>query len=267
MGLRDLIDRYGILKLGEVDSKKSIRKEFYRSRRTKSILEDIANEFVEFIRDIPTWKFEFMEDIFNFGRKIYKECRLSLSDVERMFNEVLPNYVQGGMLGSFVSGLYHDAMGEDDILRLDLRNYYGSVSGLGYRHRRGTLKIVGNKAFCLGFGMKGGRIEVEGNVGNYLGRYMEDGTIVVRGNARDWVGECMKGGRILIEGNAGNVVGEKMENGEIIIEGNAGFWIGDDMRGGVIRIRGSVRSVSYERWGGKIYVWRNGWIEIERVEL
>ena len=266
MSLKDLIKRYDILKLKE-DNKKIARKEIYQSRKTKSILNDIANEFVEFIKGIPSWKFEFMEDIFKFGRKIYKECRLSLKEIETLFNEVLPDYVQGGMLGSFISGLYHDALNENDVLRLDLRKYYGSISGLGYKHRMGILRIVGNRAFCLGFGMKGGLIEVEGNVGNYLGKYMEDGTVVVKGNARDWVGECMKGGKILIEGNAGNVVGEKMEGGEIVIEGNAGFWVGDDMRGGVIRIKGNVRSISGDRWGGKIYVWRNGWIEIERVEV
>jgi len=72
--------------------------------------------------------------------------------------------------------------------------------------------------------------------------------------------------KIVLKIPKGNKISEpeKMEGGEIIIEGNAGFWVGDDMKGGTIWIRGNVRSISGDRWGGKIYVWRNGWIAIER---
>lgn len=262
MNLKDLIERYGLLNLEEGDYKRLLRKERYLSRGMRSILDDVALEFVEFVRSIPTWKFEFMGEIFKFGRRIGKECNLNLNEVENFFNDVLPSYVRGGMLGCFVSGLYHDVMDDGDVLTLDLRRYYGSVSGLGYRHKRGILRLIGNRALFLGFEMKGGVIEVEGNVGNYLGKCIKDGKIVVNGNARDWVGDCMKGGRIVVKGDVGNVIGEKMEGGEIVIEGNAGFWVGDGMKGGVIRIFGDFKSISFDRCGGSIYVWRNGWIEL-----
>lgn len=262
MNLKDLIERYKVLRIEKFDDKKILRKERYLSRRMRSILDDIATEFVEFIRDIPTWKFEFMDEIFKFGRKIGKECNLNLSDIEKLFNQVLNVYVQGGMLGCFVSGLYHDLIEEGEILTLDLRNYRGSVSGLGYRHERGILRLIGSKASFLGFYMKGGIVEVKGNVGNHLGRKMEDGRIIVKGNARDWIGECMKGGIIVVKGDVGNVIGEKMEGGEIVIEGNAGFWVGDGMRDGKIKIFGNVKSISFDRYGGKIYMWRGSWVEL-----
>ncbi len=255
--LKDLIDRYNLVRIDSVESRRTVE---YDRGRTRSILYDIVNEFLEFISEIPSWKFEFMDDVFKFGRRIGKECRLSARDIEVLFNDIFPNYIQGGMLGCFISGLYHDVLGRDDEIKLDLRKYRGSISGLGYEHKNGILKVIGNKAFCLGFKMRSGIIEVYGYVGNYLGKSMNGGKIIVNGSARNWIGERMKDGKIVVEGNAGDVIGQKMEGGEIIIKGNAGFWVGDEMIGGVIRIYGDIKSISGDRRGGSIYVWRNGWV-------
>ncbi len=109
MKIKELIAK-GILK-GEYyfkTSKQIIkeRKEKYQQQiRAKSFHHDIAKEFSEFIKRIPQWKFEFMEEVFNFGKKISKECGPSLEDVELLANEILPSYVGGGMIGSFISRL------------------------------------------------------------------------------------------------------------------------------------------------------------------
>ncbi len=260
MDLRDLARLY---LRGEFYENFEGRRIEYHARRKVSILEDIAQEFYEFIKEFPAWKFELMGKIFRFGRRIERECRIDLKDVEVLFNDILPRYVGGGMVGCFISGLYHDVMEDDDVLTFNLSRYRGSVSGLGFRHKRGALRVFGNRALLLGSEMGGGVIRVEGNVGNYLGRKMAGGRIEVEGNARDWVGMEMRGGTIHVKGNVGNAVGVKMEGGAILIDGRAGFWVGDDMRGGVIKVREGVMSVSRDRSGGKIYVWRNGWIEIE----
>jgi formylmethanofuran dehydrogenase subunit C len=222
-----------------------------KAKRSSRLL-NVVSEFVEFIRGFPNWRFDFMEKVFRFGKKIADECCVDLRDIETLFNELFPKFVQGGLLGCFISGLYHKSMGEGDKLILDLRNYSGSISGLAYKHRRGKLKIVGNRALYLGFGMSGGVVEIEGSVGNYLGKLMSGGEIRVNGNAGDWIGVEMKGGKIVIEGNAGSVIGRKMEGGEIIVKGNAGFWVGDDMKGGIIRIYGNAMSISPYRSGGTV---------------
>jgi hypothetical protein len=220
--------------------------------RKSSRLLNVVNEFVDFIKGFPNWRFDLMEKVFRFGKRIADECCVDLRDVETLFNELFPKFVQGGLLGCFISGLYHRSMDEEDKLTLDLRNYSGSISGLAYKHRKGKLKIIGDKALYLGFSMSSGVVEVEGSVGNYLGKLMSGGEIWVKGNAGDWIGVEMKGGRIVIEGNAGNVIGNKMECGEIVIKGNAGFWVGDDMKGGIIRIYGNAMSVSPYRSGGTV---------------
>lgn len=225
-------------------------------------LHEIAKEYVSWSSDIPNWRFENLEKIFNFGRRIAKEYSVNLQEIERLFNQVLFKYAGGGLFGSFISGLYSNII-RDDVLELNLKKYPGSVSGLGYKHSRGKLDVIGDKAYYLGVEMNGGKILVRGNVGNYLGKGMKGGKIVVEGNARNWVGENMKGGFILIKGNAGDVIGEKMSGGEIMVEGDAGYWVGDDMKGGIIRIRGEYKSLSGDRRGGEIYQWMDGdWIRI-----
>ncbi len=233
MDLKNLIDLYGLVKYEKLKKRSEEFVKRYRSR-VKSVLHNIAEEFVEFVKNLPNWRFEVIEDVFNFGKRICNDCKLKVEDIEELFNNVMPNYVRGGLLGSFISGLYSDVMGEDDILRLDLNKYSGSISGLGYMHKKGKLIVYGNRAFCLGYKMRGGIIEVFGNVGNYLGKQMEGGEIIVHGNARNWVGEKMKGGRIVIKGNAGDIIGYKMEGGEIVIKGKVGSWVGEDLRGGRI---------------------------------
>ncbi len=233
MDLREFIKKYDLLKIEKIVSKSKSYKRLYKIR-VKSILHNVAEEFVEFVRELPNWKLEIFEDVFNFGKKICIDCRLGLEDIEVMFNDILPNYVRGGLIGCFISGLYHNILGDGDVLRLNLYKYSGSISGLGYMHKKGKLIVYGNRAFCLGYKMRGGIIEVFGNVGNYLGKQMEGGEIIVHGNARNWVGEKMKGGRIVIKGNAGDIIGYKMEGGEIVIKGKVGSWVGEDLRGGRI---------------------------------
>ena len=41
-------------------------KKRYKGRVKSIVLHDIAKEFVEFIENIPNWKFEVFENVFNF---------------------------------------------------------------------------------------------------------------------------------------------------------------------------------------------------------
>lgn len=240
-----------------------------RSRYKKVIkadydkLYELAKEYISWGRGIPSWRVDWaIEKIFNFGKGMAKEYHLDLLEIDRLFNQVLPHYMRGGLLGCLISGLYTDIIKEDDTLRLYLKRYPATVSGLGYRHHKGKLEIIGNRAYYLGVEMEHGQILVRGNVGNYLGKSIKGGQIMVEGNARNWVGERMKGGLIFIRGDAGHIVGKKMTGGEIVVEGDVGYWVGDDMRGGVIRIKGRYQSLGGERRGGEIYILGNKWERI-----
>ncbi len=222
-------------------------------------LHEIAKEYMQWGFDIPSWRFNAASArVFEFGRRLAREYNINIFEVGRLFNEVLPHYTRAGLAGCFISGLCRDIIKQGDIIKLNLIAYPGSIYGIGYRHFKGRLEVIGNRAHFLGAEMEGGEIFIKGNVGNYLGKLKKDGKILVEGNVRNWVGEKMEGGTIFIKGNVRDALGEKMAGGEISIEGNIGSWVGDDMRGGIIRIKGKYKSLSSDKKGGEIYKWEEG---------
>ena len=222
-----------------VDSfkEKTIKRKYEKSIKYDRLTE-IARQYAEFVSDTPKWKVDrySIEKNFNFGLKISKDCSLTLNDVEKLFNNILPEYFGGGFIGFFISGTYHEIIKESDTLRLNLRVYPASISGLGFRHPCGKLEISGNKAYHVGMQMTGGQIVIFGNTGNYIGKEMKEGKIIVHGTARNFIGDRMEGGSILIKGNTLDAVGMRMIGGQIVIEGTAGYWIGEGSKGGVIKI-------------------------------
>jgi len=239
-GIKRLLEKNpDILRVDSFDLEKKERRHRYEEGLKYDKVEELAREFMSRASRIPSWKTDFftVEKIFNIGKSVAREYSVNLMEIERLFNEVLPKYMRGGLLGFYISGLYRDVIRERDVLRLDLRRYPASISGLGYRHSCGRLEINGNKAYYIGMEMDGGEILVRGNVGNYLGKSMRGGRIIIEGDARNWVGERMEGGFILVRGNAGHVVGKKMTGGEIVVKGDIGYWVGDEASGGMIRVR------------------------------
>lgn len=220
----------------------SLKEKTVKDKYEKSIrhdrLSEIAKQYAEFVLNIPKWKVDrySIERNFNFGIKITKEHFLTLQDIEKLFNDILPQYFGGGFIGFFISGLYYEIIKDSDTLKLNLRVYPASISGLGFRHPVGRLEIVGDKAYHVGMLMTGGEINIFGNSGNYIGKEMKGGRIIIYGNARNFVGDKMEGGLILVRGDVLDAIGMKMMGGEIIIEGKAGYWIGEGARGGTIKV-------------------------------
>lgn len=238
--IKRLLERNpNLLRVDPIAPEKKEKRYRYEKALRYDKVEELARESVAWLSQIPPWRTDSftIERIFNFGKDIAKEFKVNLLEIERLFNEILPRYMRGGLSGFLVSGLYSDIIGDEDVIKLVVGRYSASISGLGYRHRAGRLEIIGSRAYYVGMEMERGEILVRGNVGNHLGKSMKGGSIIIEGNARNWVGEKMQGGNILIKGNAGHVIGKKMKGGDIVIEGNAGEWIGDDAEGGTISVR------------------------------
>jgi hypothetical protein len=229
-----------ILRTDSLDlNKKRERRHRYEKGLRYDKVEELAREFISLGAKIPSWKIDSstIEKIFNLGKNASREYGVNLLEIEKLFNDVFPKCMRGGLLGFFISGLYKDVIREQDVLILEIRKYPASISGLGYRHSCGRLEIIGNKAYYVGIEMEGGEMIIRGSVGNHLGKAMKGGRIIIEGDARNWVGEKMENGLILIEGNAGHIVGKKMTGGEIVIRGDVGYWVGDEAEGGMIRIK------------------------------
>ncbi len=250
-----------LLSIESEQGKKKERRRQYEEKIGSNFeeLHEISKQYVKKVTDLPQWRFEYLATMFDYGVRMGKEYEISLKEVERLFNQVLFNYVKGGLLGAFISGLYSRTISKDDVLSLDLTHYYG-VSGLGFRHSTGTLIVKGNGALYLGTEASGGEILARGNMSNCVGKRNNGCKITVEGNVRNWAGMEMRDGMIKVSRNAGDILGEKMSGGEIVVEGNAGHWVGDDMSGGTIKIKGDF-TPSGERSRGEIYCWRNGWVK------
>jgi hypothetical protein len=256
----------GLVRCTPADLRKQKRRQRYGHTITDAYnkLEDITEQYLRWVAKMPGWRPEVGEKVFHFGRTIGEDYGLSLEEVDRLFNETLPQRLRGALLGFFMAGMCAGLVDKDAILRLDLSNYAGAVSGLGFRHARGRLEILGDRAYLVGVRMRGGEILLKGNAGNHIGTFMDGGSIRIEGNARNWIGQHMRGGLLRITGNAGNILGKRMSGGELVIEGDAGHWLADDMLGGIIRIRGRCGSVDEERSGGEVLVWREQrWRRIE----
>ncbi|MBW1980155.1 MAG: hypothetical protein JRJ12_02950 [Deltaproteobacteria bacterium] len=247
-----------LLRCKGVDADKRQRKERYGQfiKDTYNKLEDIVRQYRSWVLRIPGWRLESGERVFCFGKSVAKDYDLNLREVERLFNEILPRRLRGALLGFFISGVYDKVIQRDDILHLNLSRYSGGVSGLGYRHTRGHIEIVGSRAYWLGVKMRSGEILFRGDVGSHIGTFMAGGRLTIDGDAGNWIGYRMSGGEIRVKGNVADVIGKKMTAGEIIIEGDAGHWVADDMRGGVIRIQGVYGSIDEERLGGEVVQWQ-----------
>ncbi|MCX8031139.1 MAG: hypothetical protein N3A59_06135 [Thermodesulfovibrionales bacterium] len=216
---------------------KTLKKKYESSLQYDRVYE-IAEEYAQFAKDIPLWRVDYqtIEQNFNFAIKLAQEIKLKVEEIEMLFNEHLPKFFDGGCIGFFISGLYNETIKGSDTLKLNLKAFKVSISGLGFRHPTGKLEVSGDKAYYLGMQMKGGEIKVYGNTGNHIGTEMKGGQITIFGNTRNFVGEKMHGGTILIKGNAMDAIGIKMIGGEIIIEGKVGQWIGAGAKGGKILV-------------------------------
>jgi len=221
-------------------------------------LEDIAKTAQDLIMRMQHWRLEAGEKVFEFGKAITAEYDLDLTEIDRLFNVVLPKHSRGPLLGFFISGTYHEIIGDDDVLFCDLSRYAGAISGFGFKHPRGKIEIFGNRSFFLGLRMSGGEMELRGHAANHIGKHLQGGRIVIKGNARNWIGHRMHAGSITIEGNAGDIIGKGMTGGEITVEGNAGGWVGDGMKNGIIRIKGECGPIDDGSVGGEIFRWIAG---------
>jgi formylmethanofuran dehydrogenase subunit C len=243
--------------------KKEVNLEKLRTEKSLSELKDIVSQYFDL-----ELKGEFQlkpDKAFEFGRKMRSEHSLSLRDVERLVNNTvyevfeekigdiktkLCHQFYDNYLGYFVSGLYHDIIG-DRTLKIEIKiPRFVMISRIGFR---------------WGFGYKhpGGKLVISGYAGGYLGEAMRGGIITVTGFTGDYVGKDMRGGRIVLKGNAGWRLGDSMRGGKIVVIGNAGEFVGINMRAGLIRIKGEVLSIG-RREGGKIEIWKNGkWTEVE----
>ena len=201
---------------------------------------------------------------FEFGRKMRNEYSLTLSEVERLVSKAVPAVLEDragdvkmmlchqfyeNYLGYFISGLYHDIIGNRKLVielkmpKLIARSRVGFRWGMGYKHPSGELLI-------------------RGYAGGYLGEKMRGGRIIVTGYTGDCVGKDMRGGEILIKGNAGWRLGEGMRGGKIVVFGDAGEYVGLNMTSGLIRVKGDVMSFG-KRGGGRVEVWKDGrWREV-----
>ncbi len=243
------------LKLGEKAGKTDF-KEVFREVDDEE-LKEIVSKYLD--RELEG-KFQLEpEKAFEFGRKMRNEHSLTLSEVERLVNLAVPAVFEEkagdirtmlchqfyeNYLGYFVSGLYHDIIGNRKLVveirmpKLIARSRVGFRWGMGYRHPSGVLVV-------------------RGYAGGYLGEKMRGGRVVVTGYTGDCVGKDMRGGEILIKGNTGWRLGEGMRGGKIVVFGDVGEYTGINMSSGLIRIKGSVISFG-RRSGGRIELWMDG---------
>jgi len=259
--IRDLLKKDPeLLKLNAVDADIIKKRQRYERIIEDNFdkLEDIAKEAQSLIMTLQHWRLEAGEKIFEFGKAITAEYDLNIADIDRLFSEVLPKYSRGPLLGFLISGIYHEIIQETDVLFFDLSKHVGAVSGFGFKHPRGKIEMLGNRAFFLGVKMSGGEVELRGHAGSHIGKYLQGGKIAIKGNARNWIGHHMHGGSITIEGNAGDIIGKSMTGGEITVKGNAGGWVGDDMRKGVIRVKGECGPIDESDVRGEIFRWVAG---------
>ncbi|MBO8182737.1 MAG: hypothetical protein H0Z28_08095 [Archaeoglobus sp.] len=265
--LRRIFDRYpDVLEFDEVEEVDEVKAKIRERKKVEfKDLGDIVGIYLEketsdVFRLNPHKAFEF-------GRKVQRGFGLSLGEIEEMVNLILPQKMiefEGQLrvklcddlfdsyLGYFFSGLYYDVIRETDSITFDFRRNFPKFPhlryrienkwGFGYRHTKGELILLGYAGGYVGQEMRGGKIEVIGSTG-------------------DRVGYRMRGGEIIVRGSCAWRTGDEMSGGTIIVEGDTGEWTGINMTGGEIKVRKRIRSLG-ERFGGKISVWKDGWVEV-----
>ena len=111
------------------------------------------------------------------------------------------------------------------------------------KNDKNELIVFGMNKNCdyLGWKWKKGILRIKSDVGSFLGVQMIDGKIIVEGSCEHHAGSAITGGKIFIKSNAedfvgcplpGNKIG--MNGGLIVIYGKAGNFLGLQMRRGVI---------------------------------
>ncbi|RLI83596.1 hypothetical protein DRP07_03145 [Archaeoglobales archaeon] len=265
--VRKILERYpNVLEVGK-DAKKA-RKKAKRIKR-KTEFKELGEILAVYLQRETSNAFRLNSHLaFDYGRKVQRGFGLGLDEIEEMVNLILPEKIIefekeirvklcddlfDSYLGYFFSGLYHDVIEDRDSITFDLRKTLPKFPhlryrlsnkwGFGYRHSRGELILLGYP-------------------GGYVGHEMSGGKIEVIGSTSDRVGYKMRGGEIIVRGSCGWRTGDEMKGGRIIVEGDVGEWTGINMVGGEIRVRKSIKSLG-KRLGGKISVWKDGWVEID----
>ncbi len=116
---------------------------------------------------------------------------------------------------------------------------------------KNELIIFGMNKNCdyLGWKWKKGILRIKSDVGSFLGVQMIDGKIIVEGSCGHYAGSAITGGKIFIKSNAQDFVGSPlpgrkigMNGGLIVIYGKAGNFLGLQMRRGVILVAKDVKN-------------------------
>ena len=117
---------------------------------------------------------------------------------------------------------------------------------LGWRWKKGILRIKADVGSFLGLQMINGKIIVEGSCEHHAGSEMTGGKIFIKSDARDYVGSPlpgnkigMNGGLIAINGQAGNFLGLQMRRGVIFIGQDVGNNCCNNMIAGTVILKKS----------------------------
>ncbi len=117
---------------------------------------------------------------------------------------------------------------------------------LGWKWKKGTLRIKSDVGSFLGVQMINGKIIVEGSCGHHVGSGMTGGKIFLKSDAYDFVGSPlpgskigMNGGAIVINGKAGNFLGLQMRRGIIFVGEDVGNNCCNNMIAGTVILKKS----------------------------
>ena len=115
---------------------------------------------------------------------------------------------------------------------------------LGWKWKRGILRIKSDVGSFLGVQMIDGKIIVEGSCGNHVGSAITGGKIFIKSNAQDFVGSPlpgskigMNGGIIVIHGKAGNFLGLQMRRGVVFVGQDVGNNCCNNMVAGTVILK------------------------------
>ena len=115
---------------------------------------------------------------------------------------------------------------------------------LGWKWKRGILRIKSDVGSFLGVQMIDGKIIVEGSCGHHAGSAITGGKIFIESNAQDFVGSPllgskigMNGGLIVIYGKAGNFLGLQMRRGVILVAKDVGDNCCNNMIAGTVILK------------------------------
>ena len=111
---------------------------------------------------------------------------------------------------------------ESDKNELIIYGMNGNCDYLGWKWKKGILRIKSDVGSFLGVQMINGKIIVEGSCGHHVGSEITGGKILIKSNVQDFVGSPLPGSKI------------GMNGGLIVVNGKAGDFLGLQMRRGVI---------------------------------